>query len=439
MVKDNSGFKFYSVVKGKKPGIYDSWSLTEPQVNGYSGALFKGHQTQHEAESFMAQGRIKPPYYYSSSIDNKSASNLQSDSLNSPSQAQLKRRNSTKSTKSATANLSNTANTGSLNSNADTNSNNSHNDKPACDDDEISFPSRNNSSKGPASPEECTNCTKLAQLVATLSDRVTSLEKRLTSSSKQPPEVAQSDDIAKTLQVQLSAIEERLIKNLEMKVTQIQAQSQATYSAAVSKHTVPSSTQNPKLTNALPNAKNHSKATTSIQFQPTKCLVLTDISQENAVKLNQDDIRQAINKQVGPTMIDLVNRYKFNSSNPKFILQLADESAIPAIIENWDPSLFGGSKIRRTIPPKQHVHLGMLKGVPLNMADDHILSDIKINHDISSVYRLRAIDGAHLRTVKVEFETATALQSALNTGILLPSANVLVRVEKPYNSAVNDG
>lgn len=46
--------KFYVVAKGRKPGIYLTWSDCEVQVKGVKGAVFKSFKTQAEAETYYA-------------------------------------------------------------------------------------------------------------------------------------------------------------------------------------------------------------------------------------------------------------------------------------------------------------------------------------------------------------------------------------------------
>lgn len=45
--------KFYAVKKGLTPGIYMSWADCQAQINGYSGAIFKGFATMEEAKAFI--------------------------------------------------------------------------------------------------------------------------------------------------------------------------------------------------------------------------------------------------------------------------------------------------------------------------------------------------------------------------------------------------
>ncbi len=42
--------KFYVILEGNEPGIYDNWSDCENRVKGYKGAKYKGFATKEEAE-----------------------------------------------------------------------------------------------------------------------------------------------------------------------------------------------------------------------------------------------------------------------------------------------------------------------------------------------------------------------------------------------------
>lgn len=44
---------FYAVKKGLTPGIYTNWPDCQTQINGYSGAVYKGFATLDEAKAFM--------------------------------------------------------------------------------------------------------------------------------------------------------------------------------------------------------------------------------------------------------------------------------------------------------------------------------------------------------------------------------------------------
>lgn len=45
--------KYYAVAKGKTPGIYFTWNDCKAQVEGFSGAVYKGFATLQEAETFI--------------------------------------------------------------------------------------------------------------------------------------------------------------------------------------------------------------------------------------------------------------------------------------------------------------------------------------------------------------------------------------------------
>lgn len=45
--------KYYAVRRGKKPGIYRTWSECKLQVDGFTGARYKSFQTESEAKAFL--------------------------------------------------------------------------------------------------------------------------------------------------------------------------------------------------------------------------------------------------------------------------------------------------------------------------------------------------------------------------------------------------
>lgn len=48
--------KYYAVKKGKTPGIYLTWDDCKAQVEGYSGAIYKGFVSEEEAKQYMGEG-----------------------------------------------------------------------------------------------------------------------------------------------------------------------------------------------------------------------------------------------------------------------------------------------------------------------------------------------------------------------------------------------
>lgn len=46
--------KFYAVRKGRKTGIFHTWSDCQAQINGYSGAEYKSFPTEKEAQDYIS-------------------------------------------------------------------------------------------------------------------------------------------------------------------------------------------------------------------------------------------------------------------------------------------------------------------------------------------------------------------------------------------------
>lgn len=53
--------KYYAVKKGRKTGIFTTWSEAQPHVSGYSGAEYKSFTSKSEAESFISVNQVTPP------------------------------------------------------------------------------------------------------------------------------------------------------------------------------------------------------------------------------------------------------------------------------------------------------------------------------------------------------------------------------------------
>ena len=51
--------KFYVVKKGKTPGIYSTWDECKSQVEGVSGAQYKGFATQQEAFDYAGEELVQ--------------------------------------------------------------------------------------------------------------------------------------------------------------------------------------------------------------------------------------------------------------------------------------------------------------------------------------------------------------------------------------------
>ena len=48
--------KFYVIWKGRNPGVYDDWEACKKEIEGFTGALYKGFPDQASAEAAFAQG-----------------------------------------------------------------------------------------------------------------------------------------------------------------------------------------------------------------------------------------------------------------------------------------------------------------------------------------------------------------------------------------------
>lgn len=73
MPKTPSGRFFYAVHRGRRPGVYPSWSACQSQVSGVKGAVYKKFSTAEEAESFVQNGRTTTTHPL---IRKKSAKNM---------------------------------------------------------------------------------------------------------------------------------------------------------------------------------------------------------------------------------------------------------------------------------------------------------------------------------------------------------------------------
>lgn len=51
--------KYYVVWKGRKPGVYSNWASAFEQINGYSGARYKGFQSREEAYEAYGGSKVQ--------------------------------------------------------------------------------------------------------------------------------------------------------------------------------------------------------------------------------------------------------------------------------------------------------------------------------------------------------------------------------------------
>lgn len=412
MPSSNDRFKLYAVSKGRRPGIYNNWALAEQQVVNYSGAVFKGFGTERAAEKFMHSADIPHPRYI----------------VAEPVQDLLTNKSKNES---SSVSLSNSLNDTELFANATTTN--------AC-----STPARHNSI--------CTNCSQMTEVIDRLMDRLVKLENVVSS------KVASLEDGNVTILKRLESLDTLISQNNTKEILELTESTKLQFESL--NNTLKRYVNNPELTYATaakpnrphapantfqarpsptqlatPSSVQDSRKQRVVKFDPMKCMVITGISSEQYPHLNQDRIRRAITGEFGPIIIDIVNRYKSQSSNPKFIVQLGSAQDVDKLVDGWKSELFGGSAARKTITPILNPPIGMVKGVPLDIDDDELAKDIKTAHPNSSIYRLRASNGNQLRTVKVQFKSEECLNKAIAKGLTLQTSNLLLRVELPTSPA----
>lgn len=389
----SNSYKYYAVSKGKTIGIYDNWCIAEKQVNGYSGAVYKGFNTIRQAEGFMSAANITNAKHYLAvtmppevTDQLNSTWDLEQDIVNS-------KASSTPDRVSATSTTSTSAS--------------------ASSEREQTLPSVSKVNRRDAG--SCTNCAKLEEIIMTLNERLSKLESL----------IANQNSSSQFKLAELSA-----------KVFQIQKAIDNPSPSSSSPHQTEAShiKQRPSATEAPADDKTRTKHTNQTEFKPERCIVIGDLNKETANLLNQDIIRRTISQKFGPIIIDLINRYKHNTTNPKYIVQFADPTVIPTILSGWDCHTLRGTTVRRTITPTPNSHIAMARGVPLDLSDDDLAAAADDMYPGCSTYRLRSKTGTPLRTVKLEFTTREERDGAIQNGLKIDIHHLLLRVELPYNA-----
>ncbi|KGY15448.1 hypothetical protein PABG_11761 [Paracoccidioides brasiliensis Pb03] len=70
----STGTKFYGVQRGRKPGVYTDWAVTQDQVRGFRGPKFRKFATWAEADEYVRQGTQTQDEMQATQDDNKDSS-----------------------------------------------------------------------------------------------------------------------------------------------------------------------------------------------------------------------------------------------------------------------------------------------------------------------------------------------------------------------------
>lgn len=258
---------------------------------------------------------------------------------------------------------------------------------------------------------------------------------------------AKNLSLADTSHTDLTLIEEKLTE-LTAKVSKIEEKIKLPYSSVVAsslplnKSATSKSSDNinktmKTTTNPQSPANTNSQRNRKADFNPNRCLVISssDTDSTNIRALTHDQIRHTLSANHGPIIIELINRYKFGSDKPKFIIQLSSTQAVNDVISKWKTDSFGGSVVRNTIRPKDVSLQGMAKGLPLDISDDEIKTALAEHYPGSTPTRL-VKNGKKLRTVNIYFASSEMRSEAVDKGLPLQPYNMLFRVE-PLHPPVN--
>ena len=199
-------------------------------------------------------------------------------------------------------------------------------------------------------------------------------------------------------------------------------------------HTNSQMNKSKKTTNNKSSVKGKTPNTTP--FIPENNIVITiEKTSQAYTNFSHDLVRRTVNNKYGPTLIEKINRYKFDTNTPRIIMQLKSPEAANSLIEKWEKNTFGGSEVRNTIDPKTlNTNVAMLKGVPIDADDTQLQGQVQSQYPGASATRLIK-SGNKLRVFRVKFSDETQLTTALNQrGFLFTSEKIVCHFEK-----FNDG
>ena len=199
-------------------------------------------------------------------------------------------------------------------------------------------------------------------------------------------------------------------------LTPMPIQSTSTTKASFADH---ASKLNQKSNNIQPKSSITKFATSRIEFDRSKCVVLDKIQNNDEIK-SDDCIRRIIGKDKN-IVIDRISR----AHTGQIFVQLSDPEAVDKVITNWDPKTFGHSTVYRSKKPQRRY--GVLKGIPLNLSDDEIKDDLTDLGFIDTVVDRILQQHKPTRAVKVRFQSEDDLRQAIRSNVVIQ--HLTTRVE----------
>lgn len=395
---------YYAVSRGKVPGIYDDWALAKQQVDCVSGAAHQKFATLDQAKLAMRKvGCTNPKLFTSTPAKiNKSANN------------RISTDKSTTITSTTTSNLASAAVTVSPTTGSDS---------------EISFNNRLTTRSN-----ECKQCATILPLLETLIEKVNRLESIQFAPSTPPIQNPAADFQLSALNAKIDSLSTKLNSTL-FTPTRTSGPTLSTPTLSTHTRTKTQISRQPNLSNTATKAPIKERIS---NFKPENCIVIASSSNSDQFKYtNQDAIRRTLCANHGPLLIDSITRYKFQSANPRFMIQLASPELVKQIVEEWKPESFDGSTARATIKPTTDDHVGMARHIPLDVTDEEILEAVTHSYPGATHERFYK-DGKPLRTIKIKFTTDSQLSAALTKGILFESQHMLFGIELPHPREPDD-
>ena len=291
-------------------------------------------------------------------------------------------------------------------------------------------------------PHTCNSCPELISQVSLLTNQLKSALEQIKNLESTVKSIKMSQgQVESTLGPQLAGALTR-IQNLEA------AHSKPAWSKVASASLVEQTNSSVNNQTKLPetNTQDANKSKTQIsqnatltntrepiKFEAEKCLVIYDI---HTPARGDDEIRRLIGKSSKTAIVERIIRT--GERAPRYIVQFYKQDMIEKVIQNWDSSNLGSSKVRLPIksnPENRPNKLGFAKKVPLDISEDEIKTAISDNFPGATGARLKK-GNKWLKTVKISFKDDGQLTRAVTGGLLFDSLSLCVLVEKGNSSIV---